>query len=222
MRTNIFQGLRSTLQGLKTKLGNVGMGAPNVQQVNVTGPGISQVRSVQQPAVQQLAGGRQIAELLVPGALVTGGVTLMGTGDPGQAALATALDLGIGAGGMALAGKFAPGRLGNLTYVNRKGETVTDKIYRPSMAQDVAIQASPILGGLVLAGMQKPYQPGNQQQTATQQDAQRVAVNNLQQELNVPGTQFQLQGLPGRVVTGEGSYVPPNVLDPYGLSRGMI
>jgi hypothetical protein len=70
--------------------------------------------------------------------------------------------------------------------------------------------------------MQPPYKPQNQEQVAAQQDAQRQAVNNLQQELTVPGTNFQIQGLPQRALTGEQSYVAPNVLDPYGLSRGMM
>jgi hypothetical protein len=215
--------LNTALNSLKTRLGRVGIGTPPIQQVSVSGPGVSQVRSAVQ-AAQPLAGtgARQIAEVLLPNALVTGGLTLVGTGDPIQAASTTALDLALGAGGLALAGKFAPGRLGNLTYVNRKGETVTDKIYRPSMAQDVALTLTPIASSMIMAGMQKPYQPQGQQQVATQQDAQRIAVNNLQQEMNVPGTQFQLQGLPERAVTGQASYIPPNVLDPYGLSRGAI
>lgn len=221
MRPDFLKGLGATLQGLKTKLGKVGIGAPGTQQVNVSGPGISNVRAVAQAPVE-MAGGRQIAELLVPGALLTGGLTLAGTGDVGQAVGATALDLGISAGGLALAGRFAPGRLGALTYKNRKGETVTDKVYRPSIAQDLAMQASPVVTSLIMAGTQPPYQPQNQEQVATQQEQQRVAVNGLQQQLNVPGTQFQLQGLPQRALTGEAAYIPPNVLDPYGLSRGTI
>lgn len=223
VRPSVLKDLGTALNSLKARLGRVGIGTPPVQQVRVTGPGVAQVQSVAQ-AAQPLAGtgARQIAEVLLPNALVTGGLTLAGTGDPLQAAGATALDLGLGAGGLALAGRFAPGRLGMLTHVNRKGETVIDKIYRPSMAQDVALTLTPIGTSMIMAGMQKPYQPQGQQQVAAQQDVQRVAVNNLQQEMNVPGTQFQLQGLPNRVLTGESSYIPPNVLDPYGLSRGAI
>lgn len=223
VRPGAFQNLGTTLNSLKERLGRVGIGTPPVQQVRVTGPGVSNVQAVAQ-AAQPLVGtgARQIAEVLLPNALVTGGLTLVGTGDPLQAAGATALDLGLGAGGLALAGRFAPGRLGTLTHVNRKGETVTDKIYRPSIPQDVALTLTPVATSMIMAGMQKPYQPQGQQQVAAQQDVQRVAVNNLQQEMNVPGTQFQLQGLPSRVVTGESSYVPANALDPYGLSRGAL
>lgn len=222
MRTDILKGLGAALQGLKSRLGKVGIGTPPIQEVMVSGPGVSAVRSVAQAAPKVGPTARQVAELLAPNALLTGGLTLMSTGDIGQAALATGLDVGLGAGGLALAGKFAPGRAGALTYTNKQGKTVTDQIYRPSIAQEAMLSATPIGAHMIMAGMTPPYQPHNQQQTASQQDAQRVAVNNLQQELSVPGTQFQLQGLPERVVTSEGSYVPPNVLDPYGLSRGMI
>ena len=222
MRNDIFKGLGATLQGLKSRLGNVGIGTPPIQQVTVTGPGVSAVRSMAQAAPTTGPSGRQLAELLAPNALLTGGLTLMSTGDLGQAALATGLDVGLGAGGLALAGKFAPGRAGTLTYTNKEGKTVSDKIYRPSIPQEALLGATPIASSMLLAGMTPPYQPQGQQQIATQQDVQRTAVNNLQQELNVPGTQFQLQGLPQRVVTGQTSYVPPNVLDPYGLSRGAI
>lgn len=215
--------LRAALNSLKTRLGRVGIATPPIQQVAVSGPGVSQVRSVAQAAPQNMgSGARQIAEILAPNALMMGGATLLATGDPVQAVGAAGLDAALAAGGLALAGRFAPGRLGMLTHVNRKGETVTDKIYRPSFLQETALAVTPIGTSMLMAGMQKPYQPQGQQQVATQQDAQRVAVNNLQQEMNVPGTQFQLQGLPSRVVTGEGSYIPHNVLDPYGLSRGAI
>lgn len=220
----ILRGLGVALGSIKSKLNRVGIGTPPIQQVRVSGPGVSQVQPVAQAAMQaaQRPGARQLGEILLPNALVTGGLTLAATGDPMQAVGATGLDLALGAGGLALAGKFAPGRLGTLTHTNRKGEVVTDKIYKPSIAQETALAITPLGTSMIMAGMNQPYVPQSQQQTAAQQDAQRVAINDLQQELNVPGTQFQLQGLPERVIAGEGAYVPPNVLDPYGLSSGRF
>ncbi len=220
-RADVLRGLGATLQGLKARLGNVGMGAP-VQQVRVSGPGVGAVRNLGNAVEASPSTTRQLAEMLVPNSLLAGGLTYMGTGDIGQAALAAGLDFGIGAGGVALAGRMSPGMSGTLSYKNKEGKTVTRSHYQPSLPQNIAMGASPVISTMLLAGMQPPYQPQSQEQVATQQDAQRQAVNDLQQELTVPGTNFQIQGLPQRALTGEASYVATNALDPYGLSRGAL
>jgi hypothetical protein len=227
-RADVLRGLGATLQGLKARLGNIGMGGPAKQvRVGVVGKGdnieyMAPVRNLGNAVEASPSTTRQLAEMLVPNSLLAGGLTYMGTGDLGQAALAAGLDFGVGAGGVALAGRFAPGRSGTLTYRNKEGKEISQSHYQPSMPQNIAMGASPVVSTLLLAGMQPPYKPQNQEQVAAQQDAQRQAVNNLQQELTVPGTNFQIQGLPQRALTGEQSYVAPNVLDPYGLSRGMM
>jgi hypothetical protein len=227
-RADVLRGLGATLQGLKARLGNIGMGGPTKQvRVGVVGKGdnieyMAPVRNLGNAVEASPSTTRQLAEMLVPNSLLAGGLTYMGTGDLGQAALAAGLDFGVGAGGVALAGRFAPGRSGTLTYRNKEGKEISQSHYQPSMPQNIAMGASPVVSTLLLAGMQPPYKPQNQEQVAAQQDAQRQAVNNLQQELTVPGTNFQIQGLPQRALTGEQSYVAPNVLDPYGLSRGMM
>ncbi len=227
-RADVLRGLGATLQGLKARLGNIGMGGPAKQvRVGVVGKGdnieyMAPVRNLGNAVEASPSTTRQLAEMLVPNSLLAGGLTYMGTGDLGQAALAAGLDFGVGAGGVALAGRFAPGRSGTLTYRNKEGKEISQSHYQPSMPQNIAMGASPVVSTLLLAGMQPPYQPQNQEQVATQQDTQRQAVNNLQQELIAPGTNFQIQGLPQRALTGEASYVAPNALDPYGLSRGAI
>ena len=220
-RADLLRGLGETLKGLRSRLGGLGMGGA-VQEVRVSGPGVTAVRSLGNAVEATPSATRQIAEMLIPNSLLVGGLNYMATGDIGQSALAAGLDLGVGAGGMALAGRFAPGRSGTLTYRNKEGKSVTQSHYQPSMPQNIAMGASPIVSSLLLAGMQPPYQPQNQEQVATQQDIQRQQVNSLQQQMVIPGTQFQVQGLPQRALTGEASYVPPNALDPFGLSRGAI
>ena len=130
-----------------------------------------------------------------------------------------------------LAGKFAPGTLGSITYKDATGRLTTKPQFIPSMPQSIAQTISPIITSLAIspltAGQQQVQQQqlNNVDQTSSiyQQSLQRDYLNNLRVESLSPGTNFQMQGL-------ESTYNPytniplqvPQSLDPYGLSRGSI
>lgn len=161
----------------------------------------------------------------VPSAIMTTGFNLLGGVDPINSVLAGAVDIGLNVGGMQLAGKYAPGTLGKLSYTDAKGKTVTRPEYIPSGPQTIAQGLSPVAASMVITPlirnqMQKEQQEEMDQTVALQQQAmQRQLINgNLTQALS-PGTQFQLQGLEQ---TLNSQTLNQNLADPYGYSRGMI
>lgn len=168
----------------------------------------------------------------LPSAAMTAGLNLLGGAGFGPSLAAGAIDLGVNVGGMRLAGKYAPGNLGTITYKDVKsGKLISKEQYIPSDAQSVVQAVSPIISSMAIMPMTMGQQQVQQQQlenidqtdSIDQQTLQRIYLNNMQAMPLSPGTQFQMQGL-------EQTYNPylssqlsvPQSLDPYGLSRGTI
>lgn len=97
--------------------------------------------------------------------------------------------------------KASPGKTGTLSYINKKGQTVTAPHYQPS-----ALETAANLGGTLGSALAVDAVTGgsliptptviSQQQQLMEQMEQRAAVNRLQVPQAVaPGTQFQMQGL---------------------------
>ena len=185
------------------------------------------------PQVQRFlaGGGKELIGSSVPGAILTGGLSALSTGNPlaglvvGAADLVTSSALARGLGSKtlgkglekvgvpnaatALAGRYE-------TIVPQGGKAITR--YAPSTVQHVAMGVGSIGSTLLLEPMfhgdvSQPYAT-SQIATADQQVAQRDLINRLhvQQQLS-PGTLYQTQGLPERL------QVDPNI-DPYMLSAG--
>jgi hypothetical protein len=161
----------------------------------------------------------------VPSAIMTTGWNMLGGVDPMTSMIAGAADLGLNVGGMKLAGRYAPGTLGQLTYKDPTGKVLTRSEYIPSNVQSVVqglapVAASMLVNPLIQRQLQAQQQQEMDQTVALQQQAmQRQLINgDLSQALS-PGTQFQMQGLEQTI---NPNTTVPNMLDPYGLSRGMI
>lgn len=97
--------------------------------------------------------------------------------------------------------KIAPGTTGTLSYLNKKGQTVTVPHHQPS-ALEIGANIGGTLGStavvdLVTGGSLIPNPTVvSQEQQIMEQMAQRAAINDLQNPQAVaPGTQFQMQGL---------------------------
>ena len=97
--------------------------------------------------------------------------------------------------------KISPGRTGTLSYINKKGQTVTTPHYQPS-----ALEMTANVGGTLGSALAVDAVTGgslmptptviSQQQQLMEQMEQRAVVNRLQVPQAVaPGTQFQMQGL---------------------------
>jgi len=161
----------------------------------------------------------------VPSAIMTTGFNMLGGVDPVTSVIAGAADLGINVGGMKLAGRYAPGTVGKLSYTDAKGKTLTRNEYIPSGPQNIVqglapIGASMAVMPLIQNQMQQQQQEEMDQTVSLQQQAmQRQLINgNLTQALS-PGTQFQLQGMEQ---TLNPATLNQNVIDPYGYGRGVI
>jgi len=192
------------------------------------------------PQVQRFlaGGGKELISSSVPGAVLTGGLSALSTGNPlaglvvGAADLVTSSALARGLGSKTLgtalekagAPKAATALAGRYeTIVPQGGKAVTR--YSPSTPQHIAMGVGSIGSTLMLEPLfhqtgvdqlaQQPY-VASQTATADQQMLQRDLINRLhaQQQLS-PGTMYQLQGLPERVQV-------PYELDPYMLSGGNV
>lgn len=215
--------LRNAVQTLKDQLGRLGIFAKPIQQVRVSGPGVTGVRTI----TSEAAGAPQLFTNLspemkgilassVPGAVFTGAVTLAGGGSPVDALKTSALDMALSAGGMSLAGKFMPGRLGTLVGKDKTGRTISTPHYETSIAQNIA-------GGLGSLGAMMLTPPGattQQAPTIEQQEIQRALLNDQQLDTTLPGTNFQIQGLPMRVLNPSSQPLQYNQsLDQFGLMQ---
>jgi predicted aconitase with swiveling domain len=161
----------------------------------------------------------------VPSAIMTTGFNMLGGVDPMTSVLAGAADLGINVGGMKLAGKYAPGTLGQLSYKDPSGKILTRNEYIPSGPQNIVQGLAPVAASmavmpLIQNQMQQQQQEEMDQTVSLQQQAmQRQLINgNLTQALS-PGTQFQLQGME-QTINPES--LNQNMIDPYGYGRGLI
>lgn len=199
--------------------------------IQLAGKFLSRVASA--PQVQRFlaGGGKELIGSSVPGAVLTGGLSALSTGNPlaglvvGAADLASSSALARGLGSKtlgktlekigvpnaatALAGRYE-------TIVPQGGKAITR--YAPSTAQHIAMGVGSIGSTLMLeplfhSDVAQPYAT-SQVATADQQLVQRDLINRLhvQQQLS-PGTLYQMQGLPDYL------QVDPS-LDPYRLSGG--
>jgi predicted aconitase with swiveling domain len=161
----------------------------------------------------------------VPSAIMTTGFNILGGVDPMTSVVAGAADLGINVGGMKLAGRYAPGTMGKLSYTDNKGKTLTRNEYVPSGPQNIVQGLAPVAASmavmpLIQNQMQQQQQKEMDQTVSLQQQAmQRQLINgDLTQALS-PGTQFQLQGMEQ---TLNPESLKQNMADPYGYGRGLI
>jgi hypothetical protein len=191
------------------------------------------------PQVQRFlaGGGKELISSSIPGAVMTGGLTTLTTGNPlaglavGATDLAASSAIARGLGSQALAkglekvglGKLAPKLAGRYETVTTKG--VQQQRYAPSTAQQIgmgvgSVGAAVAVEPMFLRGVMPPNfeqlmneaaAVESQALTSDQQLLQRELINRMQssQELS-PGTLYQLQGLPQASI------------DPYGLSRGGL
>ena len=199
------QGLTSSLRNLAGRLGKTGM--------------LSAAEQAEKQAVNKALLGSSL-----PGAIMVAGFNMLGGVDPMTSLAAGALDLGINYGGMKLAGKFAPGRMGTLSY-QQDGKTVTKPEFMPSTAQGLVQGVSPIVSSLAAMPMiqnalaKKQQEDMDQTVSMQQQAMQRELINGLQAQALSPGTQFQMQGLEQTI---NPATLNLNMADPYGYARGII
>lgn len=161
----------------------------------------------------------------VPNAIMTTGFNILGGVDPMTSVIAGAADLGMNVGGMKLAGKYAPGTLGKLSYTDAKGNTITHNEYIPSGPQNIVQGLAPVAASMAVMPLIQNQMQAQQQQemdqtiSLQQQAMQRQLINgDLRQALS-PGTQFQMQGVEQTLNANSANQ---NVMDPYGYGRGIV
>lgn len=186
-----FAAATKAIEDQLSKLGMLGnaTAAQRIQQVTNA------------PVVQGLKNlsteNKNLLQQSIPGAVMTGAFTLAGGGGLPLAGLSALADVGLSYGGMKLAGKFAPGQMATVRTM-KDGKPQYSQRYITSTAQDIAGGLGTVGATLGTSALMPVPQEQNQQATAAQQNEQRVEVNDLNQELLAPGTNFQLQGLPYR------------------------
>jgi hypothetical protein len=196
------QGLASSIKNLAARLNNTGM----------------------LPVSEKQAVTKAILGNTIPSAVMVTGFNMLGGVDPMTSLLAGAVDLGIGYGGMKLAGRLSPGRMGNLTH-KQGDKTVTTPHFIPSAAQNVVQGVSPIASSIAVMPMiqnamqQKQLQEMDQNGSIQQQELQRQLINGVQAQNLSPDTLFQLQGVEH---TMNPEVLMQNAMDPYGYGRGVI
>jgi hypothetical protein len=141
------QGLASSIKNLAARLNNTGM----------------------LPVAEKQAVTKAILGNTIPSAVMVTGFNMLGGVDPMTSILAGAVDLGIGYGGMKLAGKLAPGRMGSLTQ-KQGDKTVTTPHFIPSAAQNVVQGVSPIASSIAVMPM---IQKAMQQKQLEEMEAYR-------------------------------------------------
>jgi len=176
------------------------------------------------PVAEQQAVTKAILGNTIPSAVMVTGFNMLGGVDPMTSILAGAVDLGIGYGGMKLAGKLAPGRMGSLTQ-KQGDKTVTTLHFSPSAAQQVVQGVSPIASSIAVMPMiqkamqQQQLQEMDQTGSIQQQELQRQLINGVQAQSLSNGTLFQMQGV-NHTMNPEA--LMQNAMDPYGYGRGII
>jgi len=204
------EALKTSAQAIRAKLAQAGM----------AGAGAAAAKKLS-PATEA------ILHTAVPNAIATTGLNLLGGAGVGPSLVAGIADLGFTAGGMRLAGKFAPGIKGNLSYLDpTTKKVITQEHFLPSFPQQIVQGISPVVSSMAIMPLlqnqqieQAVAEPMVMDQTATsqQQLMQRNYINQLQQEATSPGTMFQLQGIES---TLERAGSIPEYVDPYGILRG--
>jgi hypothetical protein len=196
------QGLASSIKNLAARLNNTGM----------------------LPVSERQAVTKAILGNTIPSAVMVTGFNMLGGVDPMTSLLAGAVDLGIGYGGMKLAGKLAPGRMGSLTQ-KQGDKTVTTPHFIPSAAQNVVQGVSPIASSIAVMPMiqkamqQKQLEEMEQAGSIKQQELQRLLIDGVQAQNLSPNTLFQLQGVEH---TMNPEALMQNAMDPYGYGRGVV
>lgn len=183
----------------------------------------------------KLLGGKAAQELLVhslPGAVTTGLLSTLSTGNPVAGVAVGAADL---VGSTALArglGKLGPRFAGKYQTVIPEGRKPT-KQFTPSLAQNIGmgvgsvgsvLAIEPLFAGNQLSQLnsqeiqQLTDEPLNMDQTATtqQQLIQRQLIDQLKNQALSPGTMFQMQGVESTLLR------PSAGIDQYGLARGAL
>ena len=195
------QGLANSIKNLAARLNNTGM----------------------LPVSEKQAVTKAILGNTIPSAVMVTGFNMLGGVDPVTSILAGAVDLGIGYGGMKLAGKLAPGRMGSLTH-KQGDKTVTTPHFIPSAAQNIVQGVSPIASSIAVMpmiqnAMQQQLQEMDQTGSIHQQELQRQLIDGVQALNLSPNTLFQMQGL-NHTMNPEA--LMQNAMDPYGYGRGII
>ena len=196
------QGLASSIKNLAARLNNTGM----------------------LPVAEKQAVTKAILGNTIPSAVMVTGFNMLGGVDPMTSILAGAVDLGIGYGGMKLAGKLAPGRMGSLTQ-KQGDKTVTTPHFIPSAAQNVVQGVSPIASSIAVMPMiqkamqQKQLEEMEQAGSIKQQELQRLLIDGVQAQNLSPNTLFQMQGVEH---TMNPEALMQNAMDPYGYGRGVV
>jgi len=196
------QGLANSIKNLAARLSNTGM----------------------LPVSEKQAVTKAILGNTIPSAVMVTGFNMLGGVDPMTSILAGAVDLGIGYGGMKLAGKLAPGRMGSLTH-KQGDKTVTTPHFIPSAAQNIVQGVSPIASSIAVMPMiqnamqQQQLQEMDQTGSIQQQELQRQLINGVQGQNLSPNTLFQMQGV-NHTMNPEA--LMQNAMDPYGYGRGII
>lgn len=176
------------------------------------------------PVPERQAVTKAILGNTIPSAVMVTGFNMLGGVDPMTSILAGAVDLGIGYGGMKLAGKLAPGRMGTLTQ-QQGDKTVTTPHFLPSAAQNVVQGISPIASSMAVMPMiqssmqQKQLEEMEQAGSIKQQELQRLLIDGVQAQNLSPNTLFQMQGLEQ---TMDPTALMQNLGDPRGYARGVI
>lgn len=161
-------------------------------------------------------GGKELLTSSVPGALLTGILSGLTTGNPLAGLAVGASDLALSFGlSRALgstnrfAGKYrnyaSEDDIAKYTGVSNIPASVLKKEYVPSMAQHAAMLAGSTAAVSTLEPMflrMQQEQAMNQMVTQQQQLGQQEELNNMYQPYTADGTLYQLQGLPYRVTAG--------------------
>lgn len=205
--------------------------------IQLAGRLLTQLKNTPQAQRFLAGGGKELISSSIPGAVMTGGLTTLTTGNPlaglavGATDLAASSAIARGLGSKTLAkglekvglGKLAPKLAGRYETVTANG--VQQQRYAPSAAQQIGMGVGSVgsavaVEPMFLRGVMPPdfeqlmneaASVESQALTSDQQLLQRELINRMQnsQQLS-PGTLYQLQGLPQASI------------DPYGLSRGEL
>lgn len=177
-------------------------------------------------------GGKELLGHAAPGAITTGILSTLSTGNPVAGLAVAGADL-IGSTALARGlGKISPKLAGRYETIIPEGGKAY-KQYTPSLAQNIGMGVGsigsimaiePIFAGQQLGQLnqqqiqQLTAEPLNMDQTATtqQQLIQRQLIDQVKNQALSPGTMFQMQGVESTLLR------PSAGIDQYGLARGAL
>ena len=158
-------------------------------------------------------GGSELLSTALPGAALGGIVSTIATGNPIAGLAVGAADLGLSYGGARALQQYAPKMAGKYGYQlspkeyesAKQGNPINvaqlQKAYTPSAAEHGLMYAGSVGATLGIEPMFMQQQYAEEQAaTQAQQLQQMQQINDLQQQINSPGTLYQMQGLPYRTV----------------------